>query len=203
MNHISEFADLSEDEIERLTDRSVTYITEGRLDLPALTLGSAPTWHDAASREASRPEAMTFDNKFPQARPAGSLTVALRWMAVLPAAALAAWAAWIVVNLLNRLTFFVQGLNPDSLLSRAFIEGAAHADMGAAGVYAGAKVAPSHRKIVVFLLAGLIILGGGFALFPAILVRNGWAIYGAIWLVIGAGSVAWGVYSGGTREFDD
>jgi hypothetical protein len=125
---------------------------------------------------------------------------ALRWLVTLPAAAAAGYVAWFLVRLLNRATFFFQGLDPDSLLSRAFIEAVSNGMLGAAFVYAGAKAAPSHKRAVVFVLAGLIVLAGGFALFPAILARSGWAIYAAAWLVVGACGVAWSVYSGELTE---
>ncbi len=128
--------------------------------------------------------------------------VALRWIAVLPAAAVAGYVAWLLVNLLNRVTFFFQGLDPNSLFNRAFIEAASGLAMGAATVYVGAKVAPFHRAVVVFLLAGLSILAAGFLLFPAIVARSGWAIYSAIWWAIGAGAVAWAVYTGEVSGLD-
>lgn len=123
---------------------------------------------------------------------------ALRWMAVLPGALAAGWAAWLVVNLGNRLTFAMSGFDSDWFLARVFIEGVSNGAIGAAGVYAGAQIAPSARKIVVFVLAAGFILIGGFLLFPAIVARNWWAVYGVAALAFGAGSVAFSVYTGET-----
>ena len=131
------------------------------------------------------------------------IVVGLRWLLVLPASAVGAYLAWLAVNFLNRLTFLFQGINPNSLLSRLFIEAASSAAMGAAAVYAGAKTAPANRRPVVFVLAALTILAGGFLLFPAMIARDGWAIYSVAWLLLGAGSVAWSVYTGETGDFDD
>ena len=61
----------------------------------------------------------------------------LRWIFTLPAAALAAWAAWFAVLWLNRVTFSMIGFDPDALISRAYIELVSHALMGAVFVYVG------------------------------------------------------------------
>jgi hypothetical protein len=128
--------------------------------------------------------------------PARSSTLlnGLRWIGVLPCAALGAWAAWMAITFLNRVTFYWQGLDPESFLPHLYIEGVAHAVLGAAGVYVGAHIAPSHRDIAVFSIAALFVLFAGFALFPAMMSRNWWAVYGGIALAFGAGSVAWSVY---------
>lgn len=66
----------------------------------------------------------------------------------MPVALLAAWLAWLVVAFLNKVTVGMRGIDPDSFLSRAFVEFISHAVMGAAFVYVGAKVAPMHHKVV-------------------------------------------------------
>lgn len=126
----------------------------------------------------------------------GSIAVAARWLVFLPAAALSGWAAWFLVTLINRITFSMQDINPNWLISKLYIEAAASGAMGAAAVWAGAKVAPSHRRAVVFVLAGLVILAGGFFLFPAVVTGSGWAVYSCAWIVVGAGVIAYGVYKG-------
>ena len=122
--------------------------------------------------------------------------IVLRWVAFLPAALLAAWVAWLLVMLGNRLTMGMQGINPDSFLSRTFIEFISHAAMGAAFVYAGAKVAPAHHRIVAYVLAGLGLVAAGFLLFPAFMVANYWAIWAGISLAIGVGATAYSVSIG-------
>lgn len=120
----------------------------------------------------------------------------LRWIAFLPAAFLAAWLAWLVVMFGNRLTMGMQGIDPDSFLSRAFIEFISHAVMGAAFVYSGAKVAPAHHKTVAYVLAGLGLVAAGFLLFPAFMVANYWAVWAGASLIMGVGATAYSVSTG-------
>ena len=117
----------------------------------------------------------------------------LRWAALLPAAALGAWLAWFVIMLGNRLTFGMQGIDPNSFLSRTFIEFISHAAMGAAFVYVGAKVAPSHHKIVAYALAVVGLVAAGFLLFPAFMVSNYWSVWAAFSLVAGVALTAYSV----------
>ena len=122
--------------------------------------------------------------------------IVVRWLAFLPAAFLAAWLAWLVVMLGNRLTMGMQGADPDSFLSHAFIEFISHASMGAAFVYTGAKVAPSYHKIVAYVLAAFGLVAAGFLLFPALMVTNYWAVWAAASLVFGVGGTAYSVSTG-------
>src|SRR5712675_402792 len=79
--------------------------------------------------------------------------VFLRWVALLPVAVGAAWAAWFAVKLLNRIGMAAMGLSP--LYERAGIEALSGAAMGAAFVYAGAMIAPTHRKQAAYALGGV------------------------------------------------
>ena len=126
----------------------------------------------------------------------------LRWIVLLPSALLAGWLGWLVVSFVNRISFGMMGINPDSFFSRIFIEGVSHGVLGAGVVYVSAKVAPTHKVIVVFVMAGLSLLGAGILLFPAIASKNLWAIFSCICIAIGAGGVAWAVYSGEISEED-
>lgn len=121
---------------------------------------------------------------------------ALRWIAVLPCALLAGTIASIVIKAGNNLTFSMQGMNPDSFLSRVFIEGVSNAVFGAAGVYAGARMAPNSKAPTVFALAVVFVLLAGLLMFPALAQENWWSVFGAGMMVIGAAGVAWTVYSG-------
>ena len=124
--------------------------------------------------------------------------VILRWIAFLPGAFLTAWLAWFLVSLLNSITMGMSGINPNSFVSRLFIEFISHAVMGAAFVYVGAKVAPFQKKIVAYVLVGIGLISAGFMLFPAIMVANYWAIWGGISLILGCGFTAYSVFVGET-----
>jgi hypothetical protein len=124
--------------------------------------------------------------------------VIFRWVAFLPGAFLSAWLAWFVVALLNRITMALSGLDPNSFLSKVFIEFISHAVMGAAFVYVGAKIAPLHNKITAYALAGIGLIAAGFMLFPGIMVTNYWAIFGGVSLVFGCGVTAYLVFTGET-----
>ena len=88
------------------------------------------------------------------------------------------------------------GMNPDAFLSRIYIEGVSQGALGAAIVYVAAQIVPSHKTVIVFVMTGLIILGAGVLMFPSIIVKNLWAIYGCICMAVGTGGVAWLVYKG-------
>ena len=123
---------------------------------------------------------------------------AARWLAVLPGAVAAGWAAWLAISLLNRLTFLLGGLDPDWFVSRLYIEGVSHGVLGAVSVYVGSKIAPAQKAATVFVLAFLFVLGTGVLLFAAIGARNWWAVYSDVALALGAGGTCWSVYSGKT-----
>ena len=123
--------------------------------------------------------------------------VVLRWIVFLPAAFLAAWIAWLVIGIANRLTMFTQGIDPDSFLTRAFIEFISNAVMGVAFVYIGAKVAPNHHKIVAYALAGFGLVATGFMMFPAFMIDNYWAVWAGASLITGVGATAYSVGTGG------
>ena len=123
----------------------------------------------------------------------------LRWVAFLPGVLLAAWITWFSVALLNRITIGLQGINPDSFLSKVFIEFVSHALMGAAFVYVGAKISPFHKKIVAYALAAICLVLAGFMLFPSIMAANNWAIWGDISLICGVGVTAYSVSIGETE----
>ncbi|WP_257285859.1 hypothetical protein [Endozoicomonas sp. SESOKO1] len=120
----------------------------------------------------------------------------LRWIFCLPAAVLASWLAWLLISVLNRITMGMQGIDPDSLTSRAFIEFISHAVMGAVFVYVGAKVAPAHRQYVAYVFSGLSFVTAGFLLYPALIVGSLWAIWGLMSLLIGVSVVLYNIGTG-------
>lgn len=127
------------------------------------------------------------------------LVAVLRWSAFVPGALLSAWLAWIVVNILNRFSLGYMGIDLDSFMARLSLESTAHAAMGAAFVYVGAKIAPANRIIVAYCMAGVGLIISGFMLFPAIMVKNYWAIWGGICVIGGIGAVTYSIYQGETE----
>lgn len=123
-------------------------------------------------------------------------TIVLRWICFIPSAVLAAWVTWLLVAVLNKITIGMQGIDPNSFLPRAFIEFISHSVMGAAFVYVGAKVAPVHRKIVAYVLAGIGLVAAGFMLFPAFMVSDYWAVWASFSLILGVGVTAYSVSIG-------
>jgi hypothetical protein len=119
-----------------------------------------------------------------------------RWILCIPAALVAGWLAWFAVSIGNKLTIGSQGLDPNSFLPRLFIETVSHAVMGAVFVYAGAKVAPSSQKTVAYGLSGLALVGAGFMLFPAFLIKDYWAVWAGFSLIFGAGAIAYSINVG-------
>lgn len=126
----------------------------------------------------------------------------LRWVAFLPGAALGAWLSWILINILGRFSLGYYGVKSDTFLAQLYFNTAGHAAMGVAFVYLGAKIAPSYQKIVAYILAGLGLIFCGFALFPAIIVGSGWAIWGVISFIIGIISVSYSIQQGDMLKND-
>jgi hypothetical protein len=122
----------------------------------------------------------------------------LRWLGVLPAALAAAWLGWILVNVLGRFSLAYAGVEAESFLGKFYFNSAGHLVLGMAFVYAGAKMAPLHRKLVAYVFAALGLVGIGFMLFPSVAVGNGWAIWGSICAAIGVGAVVYAVHQGET-----
>ena len=122
----------------------------------------------------------------------------LRWVAFIPGAALGAWLAWMLLNILGRFSLSYAGVDPDSVIGQLYFNTAGHAAMGAACEYLGAKIAPYHQRTVAYVLTGLGLVLGGFALFPAIMVGGGWAIWGSICTVGGVGTAVYLIYIGET-----
>ena len=119
-----------------------------------------------------------------------------RWILFLPAAVIAAWLAWFAVSIGNKLTMGSQGIEATSFLPRLFIEFISHAAMGAAFVFAGGKVAPTHHKNVTYGLSALALVAGGFILFPAFLLADYWAVWAGFSFMFGAGAIAYSVNLG-------
>ena len=96
--------------------------------------------------------------------------VVIRWIVFLPIAFFAAWLGWILINVLGRFSLSFVGFDADSFLGQYYFNSAGSVAMGAAFVYIGAIIAPSHQKNVAYALAGLGLVIGGFLLFPSIMM---------------------------------
>ena len=120
----------------------------------------------------------------------------LRWIVFLPGAPGAAWLAWVLINILGRFSLGYVGIQSNSFLGQFYFNTAGQAAMGAAFVFVGAYIAPYHRKFVAYCLAGIGFVISGFMLFPAIMVKNYWAIWGSLCVVLGVGAVTYSIYQG-------
>jgi len=108
-------------------------------------------------------------------------SVILRWIAFLPCAAIASLLGWYTVNSLGKFGLSFVQFDSKSFIGQLYFNTAGPAAMTIAFVYVGSKIAPFHRKTVAYILSGIWFLFMGFALFAAIMVKNGWAIWGSIW----------------------
>lgn len=121
--------------------------------------------------------------------------VFVRWLLVLPGGGAAGYLAWLLVTVANRLTMAMY-VDPDSFMSRVFIETVANGSMGAATVYAGARIAPTKQSKVALGLSILVTLAGGFLLFQTLQAKAWWPAYGIACAVAGALSIAVSIYQG-------
>ena len=96
----------------------------------------------------------------------------LRWVILAPAAIGAAYAVWLLVTAISNLTLFVSGIDPRSFFARAYVEAVSASCMGAAFVYAGARVAPIHRKRASFVLTAVGLLAVAVAILSAAMVGD-------------------------------
>ena len=69
--------------------------------------------------------------------------------------------------------------------------------------YKSRSVHPVHlyersRDPRAFILGGFGIIVSGFLLFPAVMVRDWWAVWGGLFVAIGAGAGVYFVHAGGT-----
>ena len=90
------------------------------------------------------------------------------------------------------------GVEYHSFLGQLYFNTFGHGMMGAAFVYIGAKIAPSYQRNVAYLMVGLGLVLGGLALFPAIMMRSGWAIWGLICAFFGIGVTVYMIIQGET-----
>lgn len=128
--------------------------------------------------------------------------VVARWIVVLPCAVVGGVAASMLLTFINRVTKSRQGIDPNGFFGRIYVDGVGRAAMGIVIVYLGAKIAPHNKDPVAVVLSGFVRVSAGFLLYPVVLARDWWATYSGLALVLGAGSVAWKLYTGEASEID-
>jgi hypothetical protein len=90
------------------------------------------------------------------------------------------------------------GLSP--LYERAGIEALSGAAMGAAFVYAGAKMAPTHRKRAAYALGGVGLIVLSVGLYYAATEPDYWAFWNGAWSVFGVAGLTYGVTRGELKQ---
>lgn len=110
-----------------------------------------------------------------------------RWLILLPASVVGAWVAYLVIIFVNKVTAYFY-LDPDSFLMRTLLETMGNMALGAALVYIGVYIAPSHKRVVAYVMAGLSISIESVMLFSALIVPtlNYWAVYGGVIFLLAA-----------------
>lgn len=119
--------------------------------------------------------------------------ITLRWLGFVPGAFAAAWLAWLLIFFGGKLSMWVMFMNPGNFSLKLYIDVISSGTMGAAFVYAGARIAPGNRKVVAYVLAVLAVFIAGLLAYPAITQQNWWAVVGIIAMAGGAGLVVYKV----------
>ena len=122
-----------------------------------------------------------------------------RWIALGPAAALAALITPALVKYVNRLSLYAAGFDPDSSLGRAYIEALAGLAAGAVFVYVGARVAPDHRRNVAITLAAIGLFVTGAAILGDLIAAHYWLALQGVCAAIGACVLAHSIARGEIR----
>jgi len=124
--------------------------------------------------------------------------VILRWIVFAPGAILASYLAGVLTTNIGRFCIYRQTMEPNSLWAQLYCNIAGPAAMGAAFVYAGARIAPANRLVVSYVLASVGLAIAGFFLFPAVMGANLWAIVGDICIALGVVSAVYLIRTGET-----
>ena len=115
----------------------------------------------------------------------------LRWIVLLPASLISSVVAWYLVTIGN---YLVGGRPGEGILSigwRGCVEILAGLAFGYVFIYAGAYVAPGHKKHTVYVLSGIGFLLIGACLFAAFMTRNYWAVLSNCSAVAGIAGAVW------------
>lgn len=114
--------------------------------------------------------------------------IAIRWLSFVPGAIFVAFIAFSLVYFGLRLT-----ISTYLVINGFLIDLLSNGVGGAAFVYAGARIAPSHRKAATSILSTLAFLFASFIAYPA-LVQHDWLhVIVIMALVCGAGLIFYGV----------
>jgi hypothetical protein len=128
----------------------------------------------------------------------------LRWIGTIPGAFVGALIAYTLVVILMTFsirTGFGTGFSGsrigygDVFLREFLGYGAA----GAVYIYAGVRIAPSHRIIVTYILTAITVLLACYLTYPSIVINNWAHVFSVLSLPTGAGLVAYKVIIG---DFD-
>jgi hypothetical protein len=131
-----------------------------------------------------------------------TLIATLRWLAILPAAILAAWLAYFLMTLAWNISLSLQGIDLTSFFVRTCNLAASSLAMGVAFVYVGAYVAPSYKHPTAIGLAIIAVLLMGAMIALALYVGNPdyWALWQGICLAVGAGTAGFAIATEGLRN---
>ena len=126
-------------------------------------------------------------------------TDVLRWIALLPGAVAGGWAMYILMNVVARWSFSMVGADPNWLPLRIVFGAMGSFASGAGFVCIGAKIAPAQQRAVAYVLCGLALVLSGFLLFPAVMMRDWWAVCCGVLVIAGAGVTALAI--AGDKDF--
>ena len=124
--------------------------------------------------------------------------VVLRWLAFLPAAILAAVVAQYLTNILNTFSMYYVYVRPGSLLGKVWILFIGNVVFGATLVFIGTFIAPTHKRVVAPVLAGLLLIGTGAVVVLALQSKQYWNIFATVASNIGAIGMAISINKGKT-----
>jgi hypothetical protein len=131
-----------------------------------------------------------------------TLIALLRWLAILPAGAAAAWLAYFVITLLWNISLAYQGIDLNDFLVRVCILASSGMAMGGAFVYVGAYVAPSYKLPTAIALAviGVLLMGATIALGLYVGSSDYWAFWQTSCIAVGAGVAGFAIWTEGLRN---
>lgn len=122
--------------------------------------------------------------------------IALRWLACLPVAFFAALLAGPLVEIVNRVVGIIIGRDYSSPLTILGIF-TVFAAMGVVFILVGVLVAPAHRRVVAFSLAGLGCLYGGFSAYSSFITADYQGVWAWASFLIGIGFMIYGGWRDG------